>query len=119
MFGGAANAPRSAALTVGETSGSSRSCRLPYRRLPRGTSRQELSTVLAEGGVALERRLAGALEQALDAAEGLNLAEQESRGGNGVAHGAVRHVGCRVRSDPAGRGVPGCRATGRPARGAW
>ena len=52
----------------------------------------EPAAVLAEGDAALERRLAGELEQVLDAAGGLNLADQERRGGDGVAHGAVRRM---------------------------
>ena len=46
----------------------------------------------AEGYAAQERGLAGALEQAIDAADGLSIVDQEGGRGKSISHGAVRRV---------------------------
>ena len=75
----------------------------------------EAAAVLAERDAALERRLAGELEQALDAAGGLNLADQERRGSDGVTQGAVRRmVAGHVEIQPVAEGLVAVRGGVRP-----
>ena len=72
----------------------------------------ELAAVLAARNAALERGLAGELEQAIDAAGGFGLTDQEGNRNEGVAHGAVRRlVAAHVEIEPVAKcliAVRGC-----------
>ena len=60
----------------------------------------------AEGNAAQERGPAGEVQQAIDAAGGFRLADQEGGRGEGVAHGAVqRMVAGHVEVQPVAKGL--------------